>query len=85
MEVDSDSEQQPSGSGTVSKDKKRCLPLFLTNTNRSSFVLQQMCRNVVLSRFEVKKWNAVALWAWDIVVDNCAICRFSWKMFSNEY
>ncbi|KAI7966480.1 hypothetical protein MJO29_002228 [Puccinia striiformis f. sp. tritici] len=26
-------------------------------------------------RFVVKKWNAVALWAWDIVVDNCAICR----------
>ncbi|XP_015716262.1 E3 ubiquitin-protein ligase RBX1 isoform X1 [Coturnix japonica] len=21
------------------------------------------------------RWNAVALWAWDIVVDNCAICR----------
>ncbi|ADV19539.1 E3 ubiquitin-protein ligase RBX1 [Cryptococcus gattii Ru294] len=26
-------------------------------------------------RFEVKKWNAVALWAWDIAVDNCAICK----------
>nr|GMD86231.1 RING-box protein 1A [Ipomoea batatas] len=26
-------------------------------------------------KFEIKKWNAVALWAWDIVVDNCAICR----------
>ena len=41
-------------------------------------------------RFEIKKWNAVALWAWgnihscysltlliilDIHVDNCAICR----------
>lgn len=26
-------------------------------------------------RFEVKKLNAVSLWAWDIVVDNCAICR----------
>ncbi|KAL3310687.1 RING-box protein 1 [Cichlidogyrus casuarinus] len=26
-------------------------------------------------RFEIKKWNAVALWAWDIVVDSCAICR----------
>lgn len=26
-------------------------------------------------RFEVKKWNAVTLWAWDILVDNCAICR----------
>src|SRR6478735_4187270 len=22
-----------------------------------------------------EQWNAVALWAWDIVVDNCAICR----------
>ncbi|KAK9462586.1 putative ubiquitin ligase subunit HrtA [Lipomyces oligophaga] len=29
----------------------------------------------VRKRFEVRKWNAVALWAWDIVVDNCAICR----------
>lgn len=42
------------------------------------------------NRFEVKRWNAVSLWAWgkrvdevmkfhrfnlDIVVDNCAICR----------
>lgn len=26
-------------------------------------------------RFEVKKWNAVALWSWDIVIDTCAICR----------
>ncbi|CAO1613567.1 unnamed protein product [Parajaminaea phylloscopi] len=26
-------------------------------------------------RFQVKKWNAVCLWSWDIVVDNCAICR----------
>jgi hypothetical protein len=21
------------------------------------------------------QWNAVSLWAWDIIVDNCAICR----------
>ena len=26
-------------------------------------------------RFELKKWNAVALWSWDLEVDNCAICR----------
>ena len=25
--------------------------------------------------FTVKKWNGVALWSWDIPVDNCAICR----------
>jgi hypothetical protein len=27
------------------------------------------------ARTDVRQWNAVALWAWDIVVDNCAICR----------
>lgn len=21
--------------------------------------------------FEIKKWNAVALWAWDIYIDTC--------------
>ncbi|KAH9410179.1 hypothetical protein TYRP_009934 [Tyrophagus putrescentiae] len=26
-------------------------------------------------RFEVKKWSGIALWSWDITVDNCAICR----------
>eukprot|EP01128_Nolandella_sp_AFSM9_P002819 TRINITY_DN1321_c0_g1_i1.p1 TRINITY_DN1321_c0_g1~~TRINITY_DN1321_c0_g1_i1.p1 ORF type:complete len:104 (+),score=10.49 TRINITY_DN1321_c0_g1_i1:24-314(+) len=26
-------------------------------------------------RFELKKWNAVAMWTWDLSVDNCAICR----------
>ncbi|KAH8323091.1 hypothetical protein KR074_003162, partial [Drosophila pseudoananassae] len=26
-------------------------------------------------RFEIKKWDGVAMWSWDIVVDNCAICR----------
>merc|ERR1711920_657682 len=34
-----------------------------------------VCIPVTQDRFEVKKWNAVALWSWDIVVDNCAICR----------
>lgn len=27
------------------------------------------------ARFKVKKWTAVAMWAYDISVDNCAICR----------
>lgn len=30
------------------------------------------CRARAYKRLQ---WNAVALWAWDIVVDNCAICR----------
>lgn len=28
-----------------------------------------------LTMISLSQWNAVALWAWDIVVDNCAICR----------
>merc|ERR1740115_266708 len=26
-------------------------------------------------RITLKKWNAVALWSWDVEVDTCAICR----------
>lgn len=32
-------------------------------------------RLVRVSLLTAPQWNAVALWAWDIVVDNCAICR----------
>ena len=31
--------------------------------------------NITNAVAECAQWNAVALWAWDIVVDNCAICR----------
>jgi len=27
------------------------------------------------ARFEVKKWQAVSLWSWDIAIENCAICK----------
>jgi len=25
--------------------------------------------------FTIKKWNAVAVWSWDVECDTCAICR----------
>ena len=25
--------------------------------------------------FSLKKWNAVAMWQWDVECDSCAICR----------
>jgi RING-box protein 1 len=28
-------------------------------------------------RIEVKQWNAVALWSWNVAVENCAICKNS--------
>ncbi|KAF9611551.1 hypothetical protein IFM89_032951 [Coptis chinensis] len=32
-------------------------------------------KKALIKKFDIKKWNAVSLWAWDIVVDNCKICR----------
>ncbi len=26
-------------------------------------------------QFSLKKWNAVAMWSWDVECDTCAICR----------
>lgn len=44
----------------------------------------QLCGEI-LPRFEIKKWNAVALWSWDICADSCAICRNSLNEPSIEY
>jgi RING-box protein 1 len=34
---------------------------------------------------EIKKWNAVTMWSWDICADTCAICRNSLNEPSIEY
>ena len=70
MDCDSDSDMPTAGpsagaSGKVMVGGSR---LCLYSFDNWYFVQEK-------KRFEVKKWNAVALWAWDIVVDNCAICR----------
>jgi len=36
-------------------------------------------------RFEIRKWNAVCMWSWDICADTCAICRNSLNEPSIEY
>lgn len=53
-----------SSSGQVVGSKKRFEVIFTLSLFNLPFLTQK-----------VKKWNAVALWAWDIVVDTCAICR----------
>ena len=37
--------------------------------------LEESTKPAPKKRFEIVKWNAVALWSWDITVDTCAICR----------
>jgi RING-box protein 1 len=40
---------------------------------------------VPAKRFEIKKWNAVAMWSWAICTDTCAICRNNLYEPSIEY
>jgi RING-box protein 1 len=54
------------GASTDSGDKKRFEVKKVSC--RVRFKQDWLCINKA-------QWNAVALWAWDIVVDNCAICR----------
>lgn len=37
--------------------------------------------------FTLKKWNAVAMWSWDVECDTCAICRVQvmGKFFFKEF
>ncbi|ETN65998.1 hypothetical protein AND_002231 [Anopheles darlingi] len=32
--------------------------------------------------FTLKKWNAVAMWSWDVECDTCAICRVQVMVYS---
>merc|ERR1739848_610020 len=41
----------------------------------STTAMESSSESKSCKRFEIKKWSAVAMWAWDIEVDNCAICR----------
>ena len=56
----------------LNPNAKEWFPSTITGPHRRAKVAK---RDVSPGRYEVKKFNAVALWAWDIVVDNCAICR----------
>ena len=38
-----------------------------------------------VKNFELKKWDAVAMWSWAITTDTCAICRNNLYEPSIEY
>nr|NP_001138143.2 regulator of cullins 1a, isoform C [Drosophila melanogaster]ACL82876.2 regulator of cullins 1a, isoform C [Drosophila melanogaster]CAA20888.1 EG:115C2.11 [Drosophila melanogaster] len=74
MEVDEDGYEVPSSS---SKGDKKRFEVKKVSGQQKSRVIVNECTDGNTSSFPLrrKQWNAVALWAWDIVVDNCAICR----------
>lgn len=61
--LDCDDGSQPSSNDSSTSDAKMVHDVPVTGSNNREM------------RFRVRKWSAIALWAYDITVDNCAICR----------
>lgn len=57
----------------------------MSNTQVCKVVAPPKKSGAKTKRFEIKKWNAVAMWSWDICAENCAICRNSLNEPSIEY
>ena len=53
--------------------------------NTTSAGKAESSTGTITNRFEIKKWNAVTMWQWDICADTCAICRNSLNEPSIEY
>jgi hypothetical protein len=77
--MDVDKQPTTQASGSVAKGK-----VAAGNKDEPRFVVKKVGREVIGGSLLIlltyptlfrEQWNAVALWAWDIVVDNCAICR----------
>ncbi len=59
----------------------------LRTKNNAADSLQSLTNTVLWCwhRFRVKKWNAVAVWSWNVLTDTCAICRNNLHEPSIEY
>ncbi|XP_021701744.1 RING-box protein 1A isoform X1 [Aedes aegypti] len=68
MEIDEEEFEQPTSSSSRG-ERKRFEVKKVWKIVESLIFWKNNC---IFHNFQ---WNAVALWAWDIVVDNCAICR----------
>lgn len=68
---------QPSASSSERNDMSSSMrdTTAYDNLNVQGESNQNMQVKTDKPRFEVKKWTAVALWSWDIMVETCAICR----------
>ena len=62
-----------------------CQPVAAAPSSSDSSDKKAAATKKAPPRFEIKKWNAVAMWSWDICADTCAICRNSLNEPSIEY
>lgn len=81
MEVDDEEIEQPTSSSKGGEKKRfevkkasHRVHCYFAMLPGSALLSPELVNNLP-SPLSPLQWNAVALWAWDIVVDNCAICR----------
>ncbi|XP_037568481.1 RING-box protein 1A isoform X1 [Dermacentor silvarum] len=77
-DLDVDQSEQPSSTSSARGDKKRFEVKKVSHISSLGLLCSFWFDCRVFSKYLfliLFQWNAVALWAWDIVVDNCAICR----------
>ncbi|XP_023948721.1 RING-box protein 1A isoform X1 [Bicyclus anynana] len=76
MDVDEEEvEMASSSSGKGDKKRFEVKKVPLVYAYSLYIFIQIKLKNSLNLVYFFPQWNAVALWAWDIVVDNCAICR----------
>ncbi|ALC49000.1 Roc1a [Drosophila busckii] len=77
MEVDEEEFEVPSSSSKGEKKRFEVKKVSAFGKTMTQPLSLAKCRAILFAKFVCLhfQWNAVALWAWDIVVDNCAICR----------
>jgi hypothetical protein len=46
-----------------------------SSTSTTTTPKSSISEGSISTRVEVKHWQAISLWSWDIEVDTCAICR----------
>lgn len=70
---------------THQKCDERCLLQMTDVASTSNAAAPMDVDSAERPRFEIKKWNAVAMWSWAICTDTCAICRNNLYEPSIEY
>ena len=49
--------------------------ISMDQTSETSMNVDKNAQRTGDKLFTLKKWNAVAMWSWDVECDTCAICR----------
>ena len=67
--------QVKSGTGSEFNIEVHKKKISMDQTSETSMNVDKNAQRTGDKLFTLKKWNAVAMWSWDVECDTCAICR----------